>query len=94
MPMVAVEDVTRMDELRDTDNSLPLNMRSPPMISDSGEFSGCSICSLLSLRRIIEWLLTTKTTSLFCAVCTVSPALMRVANVACWSFTVTWPDKP
>ena len=92
--MVAVDDVTRILELRDTDNSLPLIMRKPPIRIDVIEASGFSITSLLSLRRIIEWLSTTNTISLLRAVSTVSPGLMRVCSVAVWLFTVTSPDKP
>ena len=70
MPMVEVDVVTRMGELRDTDSSLPVTMRRPPMIRpvsevSAGALAGPSITSLLSLRRIIECVLTTKTTSLF-----------------------------
>ena len=65
--MVDVAVVTRMGELRDTDSSLPVIMRKPPIRKPVTEVSaeapvGASITSLLSPRKIMEWVLTTKIT--------------------------------
>ena len=88
--------VTRMGELRDTDRSLPVTMRKPPISSPVMEVSagapvGASMTSLLSPRKIMEWVLTTKMTWLSLAVCRVSPGLMGVLSVAGWSLTRTLP---